>query len=87
MTAMASYDVIIVGGGIIGSSIAYWLAADSSFDGSVLVIERDSSYADSSTARSNSHLVASTQSLHPTALLKLPKSHQYFSFPCTLPSK
>ncbi|MCZ6526708.1 MAG: FAD-binding oxidoreductase [Gammaproteobacteria bacterium] len=54
MTSMASYNVIIVGGGIIGSSIAYWLAADSDFDGSVLVIERDSSYADSSTARSNS---------------------------------
>lgn len=54
MTSMASYNVIIVGGGIIGSSIAYWLAADSDFDGSVLVIERDSSYVDSSTARSSS---------------------------------
>jgi len=45
-------DVAIVGGGAIGSSIAYWLAADPDFDGSVVVVERDPSYADSSTTRS-----------------------------------
>jgi len=54
MTAASSYDVIITGGGIIGSSIAYWLGDNPDFDGSVLVIERDSSYQDCSTARSNS---------------------------------
>jgi len=50
----ASYDVVIVGGGVIGSSIAYWLAANSDFDGTIAVIERDKSYQDDSTARSNS---------------------------------
>ncbi|MEM7582744.1 MAG: FAD-binding oxidoreductase [Acidobacteriota bacterium] len=48
----ASFDVVIIGGGVIGSSIAYFLAQESSFDGSVAVIEKDSSYVDSSTARS-----------------------------------
>lgn len=37
---------------MIGSSIAYHLAAEPAFDGSVLVVERDPSYADGSTARS-----------------------------------
>ena len=54
MPDRTSYDVIIIGGGIIGSSIAYWLGADPDFDGSVLVIERDASYQDCSTTRSNS---------------------------------
>ena len=47
------YDVIIIGGAIMGSSTAFWLASNPDFDGSVLVIEKDSTYQDSSTARSN----------------------------------
>lgn len=47
-----AYDVVIVGGGVIGSSIAYHLAATPAFGGSVLVVERDPSYAEGSTARS-----------------------------------
>lgn len=46
------YDVVIVGGGVIGSAIAYFLAAEPAFGGSLLVVEKDPSYADSSTARS-----------------------------------
>lgn len=45
-------DVVIVGGGVIGSAIAYFLVANPEFDGRVVVVERDPSYQDGSTARS-----------------------------------
>ena len=35
------YDIVIVGGGVIGSSAAYWLTENPDFDGSILVVERD----------------------------------------------
>ncbi len=46
------YDVIVAGGGVMGSAIAYFLGADPDFDGTVLVVERDPSYADCATTRS-----------------------------------
>jgi FAD-dependent oxidoreductase domain-containing protein 1 len=46
-----SYDIVIIGGGIIGSSIAYNLMNDG-FDGSVLVIEKDPTYQFASTTLS-----------------------------------
>ena len=46
------FDVVIIGGGVIGSSIAFFLSEDDSFAGSVAVIEKDPSYLDGSTARS-----------------------------------
>ena len=49
-----SYDVVIVGGAIIGSSIASFLGNNPDFDGTVLVVERDPSYEHSSTGRTNS---------------------------------
>ena len=53
-----SYDVVIVGGAMIGSSIAWFLSDPNSnngaFDGSVLVVERDPTYENSSTSRTNS---------------------------------
>ena len=46
-----SYDVIIIGGGVTGCATAYFLAAGK-FDGSVLIIERDPTYANAPSARS-----------------------------------
>jgi glycine/D-amino acid oxidase-like deaminating enzyme len=50
----ASYDVVIVGGAMIGSSAAWWLSDNGDFNGRVLVVERDPTYQFSSTARTNS---------------------------------
>lgn len=47
-----SYDVVIVGGAVIGAAVAYYLTADPDFDGTVLVVERDPSYAQASTTLS-----------------------------------
>lgn len=52
----AAYDVVIVGGAIMGSSLAWFLVANPDFDGRVLVVERDPSYAMCSTAHTNSCL-------------------------------
>lgn len=52
MTEKLTSDVVIVGGGVIGSAIAYFLAAAPSAPGTITVIERDSSYATASTPRS-----------------------------------
>lgn len=49
-----SYDVVIVGGAIMGSSAAWWLSRDPDFDGSVLVVERDPTYQFASTTHTNS---------------------------------
>ena len=50
----SSYDVVIIGGAVMGSSVAWFLSANPDFDGSVLVVERDGSYDFSSTSRTNS---------------------------------
>jgi glycine/D-amino acid oxidase-like deaminating enzyme len=49
-----TYDVVIVGGAVIGSAVAYYLTADPAFDGRVLVVERDPSYARAATGLSAS---------------------------------
>ncbi|MEM9852638.1 MAG: FAD-binding oxidoreductase, partial [Pseudomonadota bacterium] len=48
-----SYDLIIVGGAIMGSSAA-WFLTDMGFDGRILVVERDPTYSACSTAHTNS---------------------------------
>ncbi|TPO04952.1 FAD-dependent oxidoreductase [Mesorhizobium sp. B1-1-5] len=49
-----AYDIVIVGGAVIGSSTAYWLSQALGSRVSILVVERDSSYQFSSTALSTS---------------------------------
>ncbi len=46
------YDVVIVGGAVTGSSIAYHLANDPDFRGTVLVVEQDPSYRHAASALS-----------------------------------
>lgn len=50
----ASYDVVIVGGAMFGSSLAWWLTQTPGFDGTVLVVERDPTYQFASTSHTNS---------------------------------
>ena len=51
-----SFDVVVVvvGGGVVGSSIAYFLSANPDFDGRVAVVERDPYYTASSSSLSTS---------------------------------
>lgn len=51
-----SYDVVIVGGAVIGSAVAYFLTANPDFNGSVLVVERDPSYLRAATSLSSSSI-------------------------------
>jgi len=49
-----AYDVVIIGGAIMGSASAWFLTQNPDFDGSILVVERDPGYGQSSTAHTNS---------------------------------
>jgi glycine/D-amino acid oxidase-like deaminating enzyme len=49
-----SYDVVIVGGAMLGSSTAWFLSSNPDFDGSILVVEKDPTYEFTSTAHTNS---------------------------------
>ena len=53
-----SADVVIVGGAAIGSSIAYHLAAHPQWSGSILVVEKDPTYARAASALKPLSLVA-----------------------------
>ncbi len=50
----SSYDVVIVGGAMYGSSVAWFLTDNPDFNGSILVVERDPTYEFTSTAHTNS---------------------------------
>jgi glycine/D-amino acid oxidase-like deaminating enzyme len=49
-----NYDVVIVGGAMYGSSVSWFLADNPDFDGSILVVERDTTYTACSTVHTNS---------------------------------
>ena len=49
-------DVVVIGGGAMGSSVAYHLKSDPSFKGTVTVVERDSAYMQASSALSASSI-------------------------------
>ena len=49
-----SYDVVIVGGAIMGCATAWWLTELADFAGKILIVEPDPSYASSGTALTNS---------------------------------
>ena len=51
-----SYDVVIAGGGAVGSAAAYFLAASPDFSGSILVVERDWTYSRAATALSSASI-------------------------------
>ena len=52
--AHGSYDVVIIGGAMFGSSVAWFLSDNPDFDGRILVVEKDPTYEFSSTAHTNS---------------------------------
>ena len=49
---MQRFDVVIIGGGVIGSSAAYFLSSQPDFTGTIAVIEKDPTYAEAATPRS-----------------------------------
>jgi len=52
VTSSDRADVVIIGGAIIGSSVATFLASRSDFDGRIVVVERDNTFRTSSTTLS-----------------------------------
>lgn len=51
-----SFDVVCIGGAIIGSAAAYFLSESAGFDGSVLVVEPDWTYDKTSTTRAGNSI-------------------------------
>jgi glycine/D-amino acid oxidase-like deaminating enzyme len=49
-----AYDLVIIGGAMIGSSIAWWTARNPDFQGRILVLDRDLSFEFASTTHTNS---------------------------------
>ena len=52
--AYPHYDVVIIGGAMMGSSTAWFLSQNPDFDGRILVVEKDPTYQFASTTHTNS---------------------------------
>ncbi|MCC5976401.1 MAG: FAD-binding oxidoreductase [Rubellimicrobium sp.] len=52
--AHTAYDLVIIGGAMIGSAAAWWTARNPDFRGRILVVERDPGYQWASTTHTNS---------------------------------
>ena len=50
--SLSGYDTVIVGGAVMGSAVAYFLSENPDYEGSIVVIEPDPTYANSSTTLS-----------------------------------
>ncbi len=53
-TAHSRYDVVVIGGAMMGASVAWHLSRRDDFGGRILVVERDPSFAQASTSHTNS---------------------------------
>ena len=51
-----TYDVVIIGGAMLGSSLAWFLSSNKDFTGKVLVVERDPTYEFAATSLTNSSI-------------------------------
>jgi glycine/D-amino acid oxidase-like deaminating enzyme len=51
-----SYDVVIIGGAMLGSSTAWFLSNNKDFNGKILVVERDPTYEFAATSLTNSSI-------------------------------
>lgn len=52
------YDVVCVGGAMMGSSVSYWLSENTDFTGTVLVVEPDPTYNSAQTTRAQNSIRA-----------------------------
>lgn len=52
--AHSAYDIVIIGGAMVGSSVAWFTSHHPDYDGRILVIEQDPSYEYAATSRTNS---------------------------------
>ena len=51
--SQSSYDVVIIGGANMGASVSCFLGQNKDFNGSILVVEKDTNFQFASTAASN----------------------------------
>ena len=72
---MMNYDVVCIGGAVMGCAVAYFLTENPDFDGTVAIIETDPSYDRCSTSRAqHSCLLYTSPSPRDATLSRMPSS-------------